>query len=78
MQPITVNLVPAALPTMEARRSKRKSGKSPEAQARSVMLKAIMPKLSGDRGQKLAKAFVDGDKETIRKELTDITNELSE
>ena len=78
MQPITVNVISAqALPTMEARR-KRKSSKSPEAQARSVMLKAIMPKLSGDRGQKLAKAFVDGDKETIRKELTDITNELSE
>ena len=58
-----------------SRRSKK--GKSPEAEARSTMLKAIMPKLSGDRGKELATAFVAGDKETIRKILTDITDELS-
>ena len=58
-----------------SRRSKK--SKSPDAEARSLMLKAIMPKLSGERGKQLANAFVDGDKETIRKVLTDITNELS-
>lgn len=58
--------------------SRRKSSKSPDAQARSTMLKAVMPKLSGERGKELANAFVNEDKEKVKSILTEIANELGQ
>ena len=58
----------------ESRRRRR--SKSPEAAARSELLRAIMPKISGDRGQKLATAFVNGDRETVKSMLDAVTNEI--
>lgn len=45
--------------------------------ARSQMLKKVMPKLSGERGKKLEQAFANKDKEEIFKIMTQITKELS-
>jgi hypothetical protein len=41
------------------------------------MLKKVMPKFSGDRGKALEKAFAAEDSDTIRKILSEITNELA-
>jgi hypothetical protein len=56
----------------------RRRSKSPEAAARSTMLKAVMPKLSGDRGKELASAFENADADKVRSVMTDIANELAD
>ena len=60
----------------ESRRRRR--SKSPEAAARSELLRAVMPKISGDRGDKLASAYVNGDADTVRSMLTSVADEIAD
>lgn len=61
----------------ESRRRRKSKKQNPEAEVRSQFLKALMPKVSGDRGNKLASAFVNGDAETVRSMLTETANEIA-
>ena len=45
--------------------------------ARSKMLKQIMPKFSGERGKRLEVAFAEKNKQEIFKIMSEITKELS-
>lgn len=57
-------------------RKKAKNSNS-KSELRSVMLKAIMPELSGERGERLARAFQDGDKHKIRALLLEVVKNLT-
>ena len=52
--------------------------KSPRAKARSAMLKLIMPRLSQDRGERLAQAVKEKDGDTFQKIFAEIGKEIGE
>lgn len=56
--------------------SRRKKKKSKAANDRSLMLKAVMPLLSGDRGESLAKALKALDDSTVEKVMNQITQTM--
>ena len=56
--------------------SRRKKKKSKAANDRSLMLKTVMPLLSGDRGESLAKALKALDDSTVEKVMNQITQTM--
>ena len=56
--------------------SRRKKKKSKAANDRSLMLKTVMPLLSGDRGESLAKALKALDDSTVENVMNQITQTM--
>lgn len=56
--------------------SRRKKKKSKAANDRSLMLKTVMPLLSGDRGESLAAALKALDDSTVEKVMNQITQTM--
>lgn len=61
---------------MSISRRKKKAKKSKSANDRSLMLKTVMPLLSGDRGDSLAKAIKALDDSTVKKVMDQITSTM--